>query len=84
MGGIIGELDEAIMLVGGSIGVGDGGNMPEEGGSMGDDDLGGKVGMGGIIEEVGGGGRGPALSVGTVGSIPIVVGVERRDGGREA
>ena len=42
------------------------------------------VGMGGIIEEVGGGGRGPALSVGTVGSIPMVVGVESRDGGREA
>ena len=51
---------------------------------MGDDVLGGTVGMGGIIEEVGGGGSGPARSVGTVGSIPIVVGVDSRDGGREA
>ena len=58
--------------------------MPDEGGSMGEDVLGGNVGMGGIIEDVGGGGSGPALSVGTVGSIPIVVGVERRVGGREA
>ena len=72
------------MLVGGSIWLGDGGNIADEGGSMGDDDLGGKLGMGGIIEEVGGGGRGPALSVGTVGSIPMLVGVESRDGGREA
>lgn len=58
--------------------------MLDGGGSTGDDVLGGKVGMGGIIEEVGGGGSGPARSVGTVGSIPMVVGVESRDGGREA
>ena len=82
LGGIEGELDGGSMLGGASMGDADGGNMlDDEGGSIGDAVLGGPVG---IIEVVGGGGRGPVLSVGTVGSIPIVVGLERRDGGREA
>ena len=72
------------MLAGGSMGLGDGGNMPDAGVSMGDAVLGCKDDTGGIIAPVGGGGSGPVLSVGTVGSIPMVVRVDSRDGGREA